>query len=112
METKSSGRVIRTVAIVAVVCAFVALIFISLTSRPAPADQAWTAAMTTGPENASSHYIMYTDIMCPYCTVFSREAMNHWDEFQEYLNEHKILFEIRMTDMIYEGNDVAMSFPS
>lgn len=109
METKSSGRIILTVAIIAVICAFVALIFISLTSRPAPADQAWTAAMTTGPEDASSHYIMYTDIMCPYCTVFSREAMNHWDEFQEYLNEHKILFEIRMTDMIYEGNDVAMS---
>lgn len=101
---KASGRIIRTVAIIAVVFAFIALVFISLTSRPAPADQAWTVAMTTGPEDASGHYIMYTDIMCPYCDVFSREIMNHWDEFQDYLAEHKILFEIRMTDMLYEGN--------
>ena len=109
VATKPSGRIIRTLAIIAVVCAFVALIFVSLTSRPAPADQAWTAAMTLGPEDASSHYIMYTDLMCPYCDVFSREAMNHWDEFEAYLAEHKILFEIRMTDMLYEGNGSEMS---
>lgn len=109
METKTSSRVIRLIAIFAVVAVFVALIFINLTSRPDPADQAWNVAMTTGPEDARSHYIMYTDLMCPYCTVFSRETMGHWDEFQSYLDEHKILFEIRMTDMIYEGNDVEMS---
>lgn len=106
---KASGRIVRTVAIIVVVCAFVALIFASLTSRPAPSDQSWIAAMTTGPEDANGHYIMYTDIMCPYCDVFSRETMNHWDEFQTYLAEHKILFEIRMTDMLYEGNGSEMS---
>lgn len=104
METKNTSRIIRTCAIVAVIIAFFALIFISLTSQPDPADQAWTASMTTGPEEAKSHYIMYTDLMCPYCDVFSREIMDHWDEFQDYLAEHKILFEVRMTDMLYEGN--------
>ena len=103
METKNSGRIIRTVAIVAVVLVFVGLIFTSLTSQPDPAGQAWTAAMTTGSDEAKSHYIMYTDLMCPYCDVFSREAMEHWGEFQDYLAEHKILFEVRMTDMLYEG---------
>lgn len=103
--TKNPGRVIRTVAIIAVVCAFVALIFISLTSRPAPVEQAWTPAMTTGPDEAKGHYIMYTDIMCPYCDVFSRETLAHWDEFQSYLDEHKILFEVRITDLLYEGSN-------
>lgn len=104
MENKNPGRIFRTVAIVIVIFVFVGLIFASLTSKPDPAGEAWTAAMTTGPDEAKSHYIMYTDLMCPYCDVFSRETMAHWDEFQEYLAEHKILFEIRMTDMLYEGN--------
>lgn len=108
-ETKNSGRIIRTIAIVAVVCAFIGLIFASLISQPSPAGQAWTAAMTTGPEDAKSHYVMYTDLMCPYCDVFSREVMAHWDEFQAYLSEHNILFEIRMTDMLYEGSNVEKS---
>lgn len=106
---KTSSRIARTVAVIVVVIVFIALIFASLTSRPTPSDQAWTVAMTTGPGDANSHYIMYTDIMCPYCDVFSREAMNHWDEFQAYLAEHKILFEIRMTDMLYEGTGSEMS---
>lgn len=29
--------------------------------------------------------------------------MEHWEEFRDYLAEHKILFEIRLTDALYEG---------
>lgn len=58
ITAKTPSRIIRTIAIIAVVFAFIALVFVSLTSRPAPADQSWAVAMTTGPEDASSHYIM------------------------------------------------------
>lgn len=74
METKSSGRIIRTVAIIAVICAFVALIFISLTSRPAPADQAWTAAMTTGTKTPAAT-ILCILISCAHIARFSRAKL-------------------------------------
>lgn len=103
METKPSARGLVTIAIIAVVGLLLGAIFMSLTSSPDPAEETWSIATTTGPEDARLHYIMYTDLMCPYCDVFSREIMNHWDEFQSYLDEHKILFEVRVTDLLYTG---------
>ena len=109
LDQPTSSHPLRTVAIIAVICAFFGLIFAGLTAQPDPAGEAWNLAMTTGPDEAKSHYIMYTDLMCPYCDVFSRAVTEHWDEFQDYLAEHKILFEVRMTDLIYEGHDSAQS---
>ncbi len=97
-------RTLRTVAIIAVVIAFLSIIFLSLSSKPSPSEQVWTQSMSIGSSEATNHYIMYTDIMCPYCDVFSRVVQDNWDEFLAYLDEHKILFEVRLTDYLYEAS--------
>ena len=61
--------------------------------------------MTVGSTDSPNLYVMYTDLMCPYCDVFSRVVMDHWDEFTAYLDEHHILFEVRLTDYLYEAVD-------
>ena len=75
-----------------------------LPSISVSSNQVWNEAATVGNLQATNHYIMYTDLMCPYCDVFSREVMNHWDEFQQYLAENDVLFEIRLTDYLYEAS--------
>lgn len=100
----SGGRVARTVGLFVVVGLFFLLIISSLTGGANPAGSAWNTAMTTGSEEASRHYIMYTDLMCPYCDVFSRVVMENQEKFDQYLAEHKILFEIRMTDYLAVAN--------
>ncbi len=75
-----------------------------LPSISVSSNQVWNEATTIGNLQAANHYIMYTDLMCPYCDVFSREVMNHWDEFQQYLAENDVLFEIRLTDYLYEAS--------
>lgn len=103
-KSTSAGKIVRTVAIIAVVACFVGLFIASLGSlNPSAADQVWNKEMTVGNLEAKNYYIMYTDLMCPYCDVFSREVMNHWDEFTQYLADNDILFEIRLTDALYEG---------
>lgn len=99
LKKRSWGRV---VAICAVVVAFIVLLFAS-TAKQSTADKVWNREMTVGNLDAKNYYIMYTDLMCPYCDVFSRQVLDHWDEFLAYLEEHDILFEIRLTDALYEG---------
>ncbi len=95
-----AGRVVRTFGVVAVIGLLLAVIISSLMTKPAPVEQAWNVGMTMGSEEASRHYIMYTDLMCPYCDVFSRVVMANQEKFDQYLEEHNILFEIRMTDYL------------
>ena len=103
-KTTNVGRIIRTIAIIAVVVLLFVIIIANSSTRRAPGDEAWDEATTIGNHDAKNYYIMYTDLMCPYCDVFSRAVMEHWDEFQDYLAENDILFEIRLTDYLYAGS--------
>ena len=97
----AAGRIGRTIALIAVVVVFLGLIIASVGAKPSIADQVWNEAATVGNLDAKNYYIMYTDLFCPYCTPFSRAVMEHWDEFENYLAENDILFEVRLTDYIY-----------
>lgn len=100
---------LRTAGIIAVIILLFGLVIFGSSTRQSPAEQVWNEAMTVGSLDSPNYYVMYTDLMCPYCDVFSREVMKHWDEFEAYLAEHKILFEIRLTDYLYEGNNIQYS---
>lgn len=108
-KANTKGRIWRTVAIIAVGAIFLLLLIISITSKPTPGDQVWNKATTVGNLEAKNYYIMYTDLMCPYCDVFSREAMNNWDDFEQFLADNDVLFEVRLTDYLYEGNNIQAS---
>lgn len=95
---------LRTVGIIAVIVALFALLILGSSTHRSAADQVWNKEATIGDIEAPNYYIMYTDLMCPYCDVFSRLVMNHWIDFQDYLAENKIVFEVRMTDYLYTGS--------
>lgn len=100
---------LRTIAIILVIGLLFGLVIFNSSTRQTPGDQVWNAGTTVGDPEASNYYIMYTDLMCPYCDVFSRAVMGNWDEFQQYLAEHDILFEMRLTDTLYEGSGLEYS---
>lgn len=102
-------RILRTGGIILVIVLLFALVISSLSRKTPLADQVWDEKTTVGSLEADNYYIMYTDLLCPYCDVFSRAVMEHWDEFEAYLAEHDILFEVRLTDTLYEGSGVQYS---
>ncbi len=102
-KSNNKARAWRIVAIIAVAAAFILLMIMNLTTKPAPGDQVWDKRTTTGNLDAKNYYIMYTDLMCPYCDVFSRLIMQNQAEFDQYLADNDILFEVRLTDYLYEG---------
>lgn len=97
-------KLLRVGGIIIVGGLIVALIATSF-SKPSAAGSIWDTRTTIGNTESTNHYVMYTDIMCPYCDVFSREIMNHEEEFtKDYIEGKNILFEVRMTDFLYEYN--------
>lgn len=74
----------------------------------------WNSNMTIGDaETAKHHFIMYTDIFCPYCDKFSDAVMYNEEAFKsEYIEGKNILFEVRVTDMNYEAGHSNNSRPA
>ncbi len=74
----------------------------------------WNEGMTLGDKDtAKYHYIMYTDISCPYCSKFSYAVAQHDEEFKrDYIEGQNIYFEIRLTDMNYENGHSDNSRPA
>lgn len=97
------GRLVRFSVIFIIVVLFLS---IALTSAPKNQDLNGIRDERTilGDKKAKNHYIMMTDIMCPYCDVFSRLAMENQEKFDKYLKDHNIVFEVRVTDFLYENN--------
>lgn len=107
-------KAIRIGLLVAVVGLFFGIIIFNALN-PAPPDMtSWNEKMTIGnAETAKHHFVMYTDIFCPYCDKFSDAVSAHYDSWKkEYIDNHNVLFEIRVTDMNYENGHSDNSRPA
>lgn len=106
----------KAVRIVALVAVFGLILVAIITSTVKPVkieENIWTEAMTLGDvETANRHYVVYTDLMCPYCNYYAHTIWENDGDFQQFLADHHILYEVRMTDMLYEGSGVEFSRPA
>lgn len=103
------NKIWRSIAIIGVIIALFAVIILNSSTKQSPADQAWNQAATVGDPEAKNFYVMYTDLMCPYCDYFSRAVMDNQEEFEQYLADNDILFEVRLTDYLYEASGIEYS---
>ncbi|MBQ2643752.1 thioredoxin domain-containing protein [Candidatus Saccharibacteria bacterium] len=96
---KKTSRIIGLVAVIAVI---IAAIVASMNIKPSNADKVWDTQMTIGNLEAKNYFIVYSDLVCPYCIAFENAIVEHEEEFQQYLEDNDILFEIRLSDFLYE----------
>ena len=105
VKSKNVSKIARIagLAIIGVLLLAVIIGAIISGSNSSHESKVWDERTTIGNMNAKNYYVMYTDMACPYCSVFSREIMNHEDEFRrDYIEGQDILFEVRVTDYLYE----------
>lgn len=97
-----TGKIIRIVGLLTVAGFLMALLIFN-TLQNTGKELVWDERATMGSLKARNHFVMYTDIMCPYCDVFSRELAKHQKEFKrDYIDGKNILFEVRVTDFLYQ----------
>ena len=93
---------IRIITIIAVIGLIFAAIIASTTAKPSNAEKVWVKEMTIGNLEAKNYFIIYSDLVCPYCVAFENAILEHEEEFQQYLNDNDVLLEIRLSDFLYE----------
>ena len=95
-------KAIRIIGIIAVIVLIIAAITASMNNKPSNTDKIWDTEMTIGNPEAKNYFIVYSDLVCPYCIAFENAIVEHEEEFQKYLAENDILFEVRLSDFLYE----------
>ena len=102
------------VGLLVLIIGFLGALIIFNAVNPAPVDMTvWNEQMTKGDKDtAKHHFIMYTDVFCPYCDKFSDAVAANMEDFDKnYVEDKNILFEIRVTDMNYVNGHSTNSRP-
>ena len=102
------------VGLLVLIIGFLGALIIFNAVNPAPVDMTvWNEQMTKGnKDTAKHHFIMYTDVFCPYCDKFSDAVAANMEDFDKnYIEDKNILFEIRVTDMNYVNGHSTNSRP-
>lgn len=107
-------KAIRIGVLVLVIGFLVTLVIFNAINPASPDKDTWNAQMSKGDKNsATHHFVMYTDIFCPYCDKFSDAVAANLEDFeQHYIKDKKILFEIRVTDVNYVNGHSNNSKPA
>ncbi|MBR3329292.1 thioredoxin domain-containing protein [Candidatus Saccharibacteria bacterium] len=95
-------KVIRIIGVVVVATVIIAAIAASMNIKPSNAEKVWDTEMTIGDLDAKNYFIIYSDLVCPYCIAFENAIVEHEEEFQKYIEENDILLEVRLSDFLYE----------
>lgn len=96
---KNAARIIGLVAIIVVI---LGAIIASMNIKPSNLEQVWDQAMTVGNPEAKNYFIIYSDLVCPYCLAFENAIVENEEEFQQYIADNDILLEVRLSDFLYE----------
>lgn len=94
-------KILRILGIVLLVGILGAAIISSMV-KPSNSEKVWDEQMTVGNPEAKNYFIIYSDIMCPYCIAFENAIFEHEEEFEKYIEENDILVEVRLSDFLYE----------
>ena len=95
------GKILRVVGLLAVFGVIIAAVGASMQHTDAPVE-VWYEDMTVGNLDAKNHFIIYSDIACPYCLAFENAIIEHEDDFRRYIEANDILVEVRLADFLYE----------
>jgi len=99
------GAAIRSISIILILATIVTLLVIS-SPKNEDLSVIWDERTILGNKDAKNHYVMMTDIMCPYCDYFSRAIMSHQEEFEQWLADNDVAYEMRITDFLNEYGEV------
>jgi protein-disulfide isomerase len=95
-------KIARIVGLIALIVVIFAAIFTSINTKPSNSEIVWDTRTTLGNPDAKNYFIVYSDLVCPYCLAFENAILENEEEFKQYIEDNDILFEIRVSDFLYE----------
>lgn len=95
-------KAFRIIGIIVVFVVIIAAIVASMNTKPSNAEKVWDTEMTLGNPEAKNYFIVYSDLVCPYCIAFENAVIENEEAFNKYIEENDILYEVRLSDFLYE----------
>ena len=84
-------KALRIIGIIAVVVVIIAAIVASMMPKQQNnSELVWNPEMTIGNPDAKNYFIIYSDLVCPYCVAFENAIVENEDKFQKYIEENDI----------------------
>ena len=83
------NKVGRILGVIAVVGALAAAIIFSM-KGPSTAELIWDKDTVIGSPDAKNHFIIYSDLLCPYCVAFENAIAENEESVREYATEHDV----------------------
>ena len=96
------AKIARVIGLIALVVVFIAAIAVGLSHKTPNSEKIWDKETVVGDMEAENYFIIYSDIVCPYCVAFENAIIEHQEEFNQYIKEKDILVEIRLSDFLFE----------
>jgi hypothetical protein len=87
--------------IVAIIFLGIIMVALSSSLEETPRE-IWYSEMTMGDQDAKNHFIIYSDIACPYCIAFENAMIEHQEDLDKYIAANDALIEVRASDFLYE----------
>ena len=78
-------KVFSIIGVIAVIVVIIAAIVASMNAKPSNSDKVWDTEMSIGNPDAKNYFIIYSDLVCPYCVAFENAIVEHEDDFQKYI---------------------------
>ncbi len=91
------GRILGVIAVVALLAG--AIIFSM--KKPSTAELIWDKDTVIGSPDAKNHFIIYSDLLCPYCVAFENAMAENEESVEEYAAEHDVAIEVRVSEFLY-----------
>ena len=79
-----AGKIIRIVCLVLIAGVFGFGIY-SANKKTPLSEKVWDERTTVGSMDAENYFIIYTDLVCPYCIAFENAILENEEEFKEYI---------------------------
>lgn len=101
-KPKKASKIFRILGIVSIVGLIFTAMIVSFNHKIPNSEKIWDQETIVGNIEAQNYFIIYSDIVCPYCVAFENAIIEHKDEFKQYIEENDVLLEVRLSDFLYE----------
>lgn len=96
------AKIARIIGLITIAAVIVMAIVVSFTHKTPNSEKVWDKDTTLGNLDAKNYFIIYSDIVCPYCVAFENAMITNKDRLMSYIEKNDVLLEVRVSDFLYE----------
>lgn len=97
----NAGKIVR-ISIIALLVLVLGFGIVKANEKTPNSEKVWDEQTTVGSMDAENYFVIYTDLMCPYCIAFENAILENEEEFNQYIADNDILIDVKLSEFLYD----------